>query len=90
MTYAYNPSGLWTAEHQMSLSGKTNNFEPEDLEAFGKFAGLKVKAIRRIIEEIGEALRHWAVHAEGANVQESLITRASHGFRKSLFSGRLS
>lgn len=31
VTYSYNPDGDWTASHQMSLNGKRNGFDLEDL-----------------------------------------------------------
>ncbi len=34
MAYSYNPSGAWTGQHQMSLNGKRDGFEAEDLMAF--------------------------------------------------------
>ena len=41
MTYSYNPSGLWTAMHQMTLNGKRDNFTLRDFEACAKSALMK-------------------------------------------------
>src|SRR6185437_8322835 len=41
VTYAYNPDGQWTARHQMTINGKTDNFEQEDFRACAETAGLK-------------------------------------------------
>lgn len=27
MTYAYNPNGIWTAQHQMFINGKRQDIE---------------------------------------------------------------
>lgn len=41
LTYSYNPSGLYTARHQMSLNGKRDNFTIEDFRAVGRVASMK-------------------------------------------------
>jgi serine/threonine-protein kinase HipA len=88
VTYAYNPSGRWTAEHQMSLNGKTTGFTREDLIDFGKFADLKTAAINRIIEEITFAIQSWDHHAELAEVAGEHRDAVRNGFRWELFGGR--
>jgi serine/threonine-protein kinase HipA len=39
--YAYNPSGAWTASHQMSLAGKRDGFTLADLKAVAETASMK-------------------------------------------------
>ena len=73
MTYAFNPDAYWTREHQMSLSGKTDNFLKNDLIAFGEFAGLKTARARAILEEVGQAVSDWPVFAKAADVQVARI-----------------
>ena len=41
MTYSYNPSGSWTAAHQMTLNGKRDGFTLEDFEACAKASLMK-------------------------------------------------
>ena len=41
VTYSYNPSGSWTATHQMTINGKRDAFVKADIRAAGKSAGLK-------------------------------------------------
>ena len=41
MTYSYNPSGAWTATHQMTLNGKRDGFTLADFEARAKAAVMK-------------------------------------------------
>ncbi|MEM7315493.1 MAG: type II toxin-antitoxin system HipA family toxin, partial [Planctomycetota bacterium] len=38
VAYAYNPSGAWTGKHQMSINGRRDDFELEDLVALAKVA----------------------------------------------------
>ncbi len=85
VTYAHNPAGFWTAEHQMSLAGKTDHFTADDLIGFGRFAGLKPAAIRRMMAEIAAALQGWETLADAAGVPEDLMRRARTGFRAALF-----
>src|SRR3546814_14008801 len=57
VVYAYNPDGDWTNEHQMSLAGKTDGFELDDLLEFGKFADLNTIETKAIIYERSEERR---------------------------------
>ena len=41
VTYAYNPTGLWTNRHQMTINGKADDFTREDFKAVAQVAGLK-------------------------------------------------
>jgi len=81
VTYAYNPNGAWTSEHQMSLAGKTDNFELEDLLAFGKFADLKTGETKSIIADIKWAMGKWQEFAGKAGVSEQMAKSAPLGFR---------
>lgn len=81
VTYAYNPSGDWTSQHQMSLNGKTDDFALEDLLAFGRFADVKVRRCKAILEDVLAAADNWTRHAEAAEVPEQLARRAAAGFR---------
>lgn len=81
VVFAYNPDGIWTSEHQMSLAGKTDRFELEDLLALGRHADLKPARTRAILEAILEAAAKWDDYAETAGVPEQLAQRAAAGFR---------
>src|SRR3546814_13656276 len=49
VVYAYNPDGDWTNEHQMSLAGKTDGFESDDLLEFEQFDDLKTSEVKIMI-----------------------------------------
>lgn len=66
--YAYNPSGDWTSRHQMSLGGKRDGFDLEDLITFAAFCGLKRRPALRIIHELATVVRAWPDYAEEAGV----------------------
>jgi len=81
IVYAYNPDGDWTNEHQMSLAGKTDGFELDDLLVFGKFADLKTMETKAIISEIGAAVDRWSQFARDAGVPSTMAQKARMGFR---------
>ena len=68
VTYSYNPTGTWTAKHQMTLNGKSDDFTRADLAAVAKQAGLKRGRDQAILEEVCAAVRRWPEFAEQAGV----------------------
>jgi serine/threonine-protein kinase HipA len=81
VVYAYNPKGDWTNEHQMSLAGKTDDFELDDLLEFGRFADLKPTETKSIIETIRAAVGNWDRHCNTAGVEADMARKARRGFR---------
>ena len=77
VSYAYNPDGSWTHQHQMSLSGKRDHFVLSDLVAFGVFCDLKPKKAEDIVREIHAHVENWPAFAERAGVAEK-PARAIH------------
>jgi serine/threonine-protein kinase HipA len=70
VTYSYNPKGLWTAQHQMSMNGKRDDFTREDFAAFAKTAGMKRGRDKAILQEIEDAVSQWPKFAKEADVME--------------------
>lgn len=68
MTYSYNPSGVWTATHQMSMNGKRDNFTRADFAACAKSAQLKRGRAKQILEEVITAVRRWPEFATTADL----------------------
>jgi serine/threonine-protein kinase HipA len=66
MTYRYNPSGSWTATHQMTLNGKREGFTTDDFEACAKSALMKRGRAKAIIDEVREAVARWPEFAAQA------------------------
>ncbi len=88
LAYAYNPSGPWTRDHQMSLAGRRNGFERDDLLQFAASAGLKRRKALDILEAVSASVRDWAKHAEAAGVAPSDVERIEKTFRSNLMYGR--
>lgn len=59
VTYSYNPSGSWTATHQMTLNGKRDGFTTADFEACAKAALMKRGRAAIIVAEVTAAVRRW-------------------------------
>jgi serine/threonine-protein kinase HipA len=73
MTYSFNPDGLWTATHQMSLNGKRDRFTLDDFKACARSASLKRGRAEAIVAEVLEAVSQWYQFAEQAGVQEPMV-----------------
>ncbi|MBR2575389.1 MAG: HipA domain-containing protein [Loktanella sp.] len=84
VAYSYNPSGVWTRDHQMSLAGKRNDFTYGDLMAFASNVGVKAVRAKRTIEEVVEAVCRWRAFAEDAGVDPSDMSRIEKTFRMTL------
>jgi serine/threonine-protein kinase HipA len=69
MTYNYNPEGLWTNSHQMSLNGKRNDFTHADFHACGETLSLQRGRAAEIVEQVRVAVAQWPTFAEAAGVQ---------------------
>ena len=70
VTYSYNPSGSWTATHQMTLNGKRDGFTQEDFEACAKSALMKRGRAATIIDEVVAAVRRWSEFAAEAQLAD--------------------
>ena len=68
VTYSYNPNGMWTATHQMTLNGKRDNFDLEDFRACAKVASMKRGRAEVIIDEVRSVVARWPEYADGAGV----------------------
>jgi serine/threonine-protein kinase HipA len=79
-TYAFNPGGEWTSRHQMSVNGKRDGFEREDLLALARAADIKKARAERMIQRVIEAVRRWPDFAgeAGVNDDQAKKVQASH------------
>ena len=70
VTYNYNPSGSWTANHQMTLNGKRDGFALADFEACAKAALMKRGRAATILNEVQTAVRRWPEFAAEAKLTD--------------------
>lgn len=86
IAYAYNPDGAWTSRHQMSLNGKRDGFTQDDLITLAQTAGFKKVRAKRLLEQVGAAVKNWREHAESAQVYRNDIERIHKTLRVELAS----
>ncbi len=72
ITYSYNPTGTWTARHQMTMNGKRDGFTLQDFTACAGAAQMKEKKAAAIVREVMDVVSRWPDYAEQAGVFESL------------------
>jgi len=68
VTYAYNPAGLWTSRHQMTINGKTDEFSREDFRVVAQVAGLKRGTDEAILAQLIATVENWPRYADAAGV----------------------
>jgi serine/threonine-protein kinase HipA len=72
MTYSFNPSGVWTASHQMTMNGKRDHFTLEDFNACARTASMKRGRAAKIVAEVQATVAQWPSFAETAGVPEGV------------------
>ena len=83
MTYAYNPSGRWTSQHQMSVAGKRDHFTLADLRACADTVAMKRGTEQRILSEVTAAVSDWPRFAAEAGVapEQASAIASTHRLR---------
>lgn len=72
VTYSFNPSGAWTANHQMTMNGKRDNFTLEDFNACAKSASMKRGRAAKIVAEVQATVSKWKTFADMAGVPDAV------------------
>lgn len=80
ITYAYNPDGMWTGTHQMTVSGKRDHISRQDLLAAASSMGVKKAEAEKIISTIRDSLGKWEAFSENAMLQEETAVKISAQF----------
>ena len=79
VTYAHNPAGIWTSQHQMSINGKRDHFSLGDLIAVGE--SISLPRPRRVIEEVAGAVARWPEFAKAAKVKPAVAKQIQNSHR---------
>jgi serine/threonine-protein kinase HipA len=79
--YSYNPTGAWTAAHQMTLNGKRDDFTLEDFRACAKSAIMKQGRAEDIIDEVRLAVARWPEFAAQARLKEARASQIQKTLR---------
>jgi len=81
MTYSYNPTGPWTATHQMSMNGKRAGFTMEDFKQCAKLALMKRGQEKLIVSEILDVVSNWRDYAKNVDLPKQTTDKIYHALR---------
>jgi serine/threonine-protein kinase HipA len=81
VTYSYNPSGLWTNQHQMSMNAKRDGFAFSDFRDFGDAMMMKRGLAERLVDEVTTAVGNWRLFADSARVDERQVDQIAAAHR---------
>ncbi len=70
VSYAWTSAGDWTGQHQMSVNGKRDDFERQDLIALAGVAGIKKPRANDMVDKVINAIGHWIDLADLERVDE--------------------
>ena len=84
ISYAWNPSGEWTSRHQMSVNGKRDGFEREDLHALAKVADIKKARAEQMVQRVIEVVHRWPDFAKEAGVADAQVKNIQASQRTNL------
>lgn len=81
VTYAHNPTGLWTGRHQMTINGKADDFTLRDFKTVAQVAGLKRGRLETILAEVMDTVKEWPRYAKAAGVRGSRREQIARALR---------
>ena len=61
VSWSYNPKGMWTSQHQMSINNKWTDITMDDLLTIA--SAMSIKKPRVIIEKVIDVVAHWPDYA---------------------------
>ena len=73
VSFAYNPNGLWTSSHQMTVNGKRKNFTELDFENCAKFGNLSHREVKNAIADVTAAVSNWKIIAKNSGLSPKRI-----------------
>lgn len=82
LTYSYNPKGAWTAHHQMTIQGKRDGFDREDLWSVARLVGIAEGRAASLFDELRGALAEWSSFAAKAGVPEPVARSIASAHRQ--------
>jgi serine/threonine-protein kinase HipA len=75
VTYSYNPEGLWTGAHQMSLNGKRDDFTADDFVTCANNISMKRGRAEEILKKVQANVLEWTRYAGVAGVPDDTAAR---------------
>jgi serine/threonine-protein kinase HipA len=84
VSYAYDPLGYWTSQHQMSINGKRELFVKQDLIAMAKIAGIKTNRALEMLDRVTTTMKSWPEVALNVGIVDVRIRKIQAAHRLSL------
>jgi serine/threonine-protein kinase HipA len=82
MTFSYNPAGDFTAQHQLSINGKRDDFTPQDLQQLAE--QMNIKKTNEIIEEVIASVSNWDKYAKNLDIPSKITAFIAKSHRLKL------
>lgn len=82
LTYSYNPNGVWTSFHQMTINGKRDGFTKKDLLSVGM--SVSISKPRIIVDEILDVVSDFNRFAKDAGVDDDKCYNIYRNLRLSM------
>ena len=77
ITFSYNPGNVWLKAHQMKINNKTTGITRDDLLATGANMGIGTAKVKRIINEVIDAVSNWEQIAKDNGIRQKTIDAVS-------------
>lgn len=73
VSFTYNPNGLWTSSHQMTVNGKRKNFTELDFENCAKIGNLSYREVKNAMTDVKSAVSNWKTIAKKSGLSQKRI-----------------
>ena len=80
--YAHNSEGDWTSRHQMSVNGKRIGITDDDILACARFANMRERKARAVLDEVKDVVHEWPRFAAEAEVPDDFTNAISRQLQK--------
>jgi serine/threonine-protein kinase HipA len=81
IAYSYKPGSPWVDSHQLSLNGKRDNFERNDLLVVADLIGNFAREAPKIIDQVLAVVSQWSYYANQAEVFPDLQVEVKANLR---------
>ncbi len=81
VTYSFNPIGLFTSSHQMTLNFKQDGFVLDDFKTCAKTVSMKRGRVETIIEEVTTVVARWRDYADEVGVSPDQRDKIQNALR---------
>ena len=71
ISFSYKADSIWVSKHQMTVNGKSENIELDDMLKCAQSMNIRELKARRIIDEVKNAISNWEEFAYEANVTKN-------------------